>query len=128
MPHRRIELCGDAPRAPMWPCKRQVWPLPGGTPGPADPAGASPKRKIPGGSGDRVTRFLQQYTKENRKLRVRFFGGSTGLPRAIDLLKAEYELRVHNRTAQKAAPLAAAGAKLDRSGCDSDAAAPGCVG
>jgi Integrase core domain len=27
--------------------------------GPAGPAGASPKRKIPGGSGDRVTRFLQ---------------------------------------------------------------------
>jgi len=24
------------------------------------PAGASPKRKIPGGSGDRVTQFLQQ--------------------------------------------------------------------
>ena len=32
MPHRRIELCGDATRAPMRPCKRQVWPLPGGTP------------------------------------------------------------------------------------------------
>jgi len=57
---RRIELCGDAPRAPMQPCRRRVWP-PNGlptSPGPV-PAGASPKRKIPGGSGDRVTRFLR---------------------------------------------------------------------
>src|SRR6201998_4338733 len=37
------------------------------------PAGACPKRKIPGGSGDRGTRFLRQQTKETRQLRVRFF-------------------------------------------------------
>src|SRR6266576_4255819 len=29
---RRIELCGDAPRAPMQPCKRRVWPPPGSPP------------------------------------------------------------------------------------------------
>src|SRR5437762_6690337 len=29
---RRIELCGDAPRAPMQPCKRRVWPPPGRPP------------------------------------------------------------------------------------------------
>src|SRR6516162_9958333 len=31
MPYRRIELCGDAPRAPMRPCKRRAW-LPTGSP------------------------------------------------------------------------------------------------
>ncbi len=50
--------------------KRHTW-------APVDPAGASPKRKIPGDSGDRVTRFLQRYTKENPALRVRFSGGTT---------------------------------------------------
>ena len=59
MLQRRIELCGDAARAPMQPCKRQVRPPTGKPTGPGPvPAGASPKRKIPGGSGDRVTRFL----------------------------------------------------------------------
>src|SRR6516225_3312275 len=55
----------------MQPCKRQVG-LPTGSPPAcaAVPAGASLKRKIPGGSGDRVTRFLRQRTKENRQLRV----------------------------------------------------------
>src|SRR6516164_5116358 len=32
-------------------------------PGPS-PAGASPKRKIPGGSGDRLTRFVRQHAKD----------------------------------------------------------------
>ena len=55
-----IELCGDAPRAPMQPCKRRVRPPTGSPPAQGTvPAGASPKRKIPGGSGDRVTRFLR---------------------------------------------------------------------
>jgi putative transposase len=60
MLQRRTELCGDAPRAPLRPCKRQARSLTGDPPaqGPP-PAGASPKRKIPGGSGDRVTRFLR---------------------------------------------------------------------
>jgi integrase-like protein len=39
------------------------------------PAGASPKRKIPGGSGDRVAPIPSINSKENRELRVRFFGG-----------------------------------------------------
>jgi hypothetical protein len=30
----------------------------------------------PGGSGDRVTRFLRRHSKENRELRFRFSGGS----------------------------------------------------
>jgi Tn3 transposase DDE domain len=32
MLQRRIELCGDAPRAPMQPCKRRVRPPPGSPP------------------------------------------------------------------------------------------------
>ena len=53
------ELCGDAPRAPMQPCKRRVRPLRAAHRPRAGPAGARTKRKIPGGSGDRVTRFLR---------------------------------------------------------------------
>jgi 3-hydroxyisobutyrate dehydrogenase-like beta-hydroxyacid dehydrogenase len=38
--------------------------------------------------------------------------GNMGLPIAANLLKAGYQLRVYNRTAQKADPLIASGAKL----------------
>src|SRR6266404_9839258 len=37
--------------------------------------------------------------------------GNMGLPMAANLLKAGYQLRVYNRTAQKADPLIASGAK-----------------
>ena len=40
----------------------------------AGPAGASPKRKIPGGSGDRVTRFLNSTLKKTEKY-VSVFSG-----------------------------------------------------
>jgi transposase InsO family protein len=48
--------CGDATRALTRPCKRQAEPLEAACQA-GLPAGASPMRKIPGGPGDRVTRF-----------------------------------------------------------------------
>jgi putative transposase len=48
--------CGDATRALTRPCKRQAEPLEAASQA-GLPAGASPMRKIPGGPGDRVTRF-----------------------------------------------------------------------
>jgi hypothetical protein len=74
-PHRRIELCSgrtSSADAALQTAGEAAYGQPTG-PGPV-PAGASLKRKIPGGSGDRVTRFLRQQTKETRQLRVRFFG------------------------------------------------------
>src|SRR5271165_2259707 len=52
-------------------------------------------------------------TKASKKtMALGFIGlGHMGLPIATNLLKAGYQLRVYNRTRQKAAPLIAAGAK-----------------
>ena len=95
----------------MQPCKRQVG-LPTGSPPAcgAVPAGASLKRQIPGGSGDRVTRFLRQRTKENRQLRV----GTDSEPlvglrsktslytyeRQAEVLRAVWKLRGHGITSE----------------------------
>jgi 3-hydroxyisobutyrate dehydrogenase-like beta-hydroxyacid dehydrogenase len=50
---------------------------------------------------------------QTKAINLGFIGlGNMGLPIAINLLNAGYQLRVYNRTAQKAAPLVAAGAKL----------------
>src|SRR4051794_5479055 len=48
-----------------------------------------------------------------KPITVGFIGlGHMGMPIATNLLKAGYQLRVYNRTAEKAAPLVAAGATL----------------
>jgi 3-hydroxyisobutyrate dehydrogenase-like beta-hydroxyacid dehydrogenase len=50
--------------------------------------------------------------EQTETITLGFIGlGNMGLPIATNLLKAGYQLRVYNRTAQKAAPLIAAGAK-----------------
>jgi hypothetical protein len=50
--HRRIEHCGDAPRAPIRPCRRQLVAASRRPTSPgAGAAGASPKRRIPGVRG-----------------------------------------------------------------------------
>src|SRR6266851_580443 len=57
---------------------------------------------------------------------VGFIGlGGMGLPMATNLLKAGFDLRVYNRTADKARPLLEQGAILARS--PAEAAAPGCI-
>src|SRR6266478_564826 len=58
------------------------------------------------------------------KQKIGFVGlGSMGLPMAANLLAAGYDLAVYNRTAAKAEPLAAKGARrVDRPG---DVAEPG---
>ena len=49
MLQRRIELCGDAPRAPMQPCRRRAWSPTGGPPAQGSaPAGASQSEKSQG--------------------------------------------------------------------------------
>lgn len=59
-----------------------------------------------------------------RPISLGFIGlGNMGLPMAANLLKAGYQLRVYNRTARKADPLIAAGAKLV--GSPSDVIEPG---
>ncbi len=47
-----------------------------------------------------------------KEVSLGFIGlGNMGLPIAANLLKAGYQLRVYNRTASKAGPLIASGAK-----------------
>jgi len=50
---------------------------------------------------------------QTQEMTLGFIGlGNMGLPIATNLLKAGYQLRVYNRTTQKAGPLVEAGAKL----------------
>src|SRR6516164_10339887 len=77
MLQRRIELCGDAPRAPLQPCKRRVRPPTGGPPaqGRSTPEQAQSEKS----QGVRGTESPDPSITDqrNRELRVRFFGGTT---------------------------------------------------
>src|SRR6516164_9877955 len=79
MLQRRIELCGDAPRAPLQPCKRRVRPPTGGPPaqGRSTPEQAQSEKS----QGVRGTESPDPSITDqrNRELRVRFFGGTTRL-------------------------------------------------
>lgn len=66
-----------ATRGPKWRCTQQAGAPSGWPAGPANPAGASPRRKIPGGFGEQSPLIPLFNTKENRESRARFFGGST---------------------------------------------------
>ena len=77
MLQRRIELCGDAPRAQMQPCKQQVWP-----PTASPPAqGWNPPEQVQRVKSQEVRATESPVpldnSKQNRNLCVRFFGGGT---------------------------------------------------
>src|SRR6516164_5689607 len=94
MLQRRIELCGDAPRAPLQPCKRRVRPPTGGPPaqGRSTPEQAQSEKS----QGVRGTESPDPSITDqrNRELRVRFFGGTTDNRSLIPLS----ELLCKNRT------------------------------
>src|SRR6516165_1429259 len=91
MLQRRIELCGDAPRAPLQPCKRRVRPPTGGPPaqGRSTPEQAQSEKS----QGVRGTESPDPSITDqrNRELRVRFFGGTTKeIRRVYDEHKGRY--------------------------------------
>src|SRR6516225_540293 len=85
MLQRRIELCGDAPRAPLQPCKRRVRPPTGGPPaqGRSTPEQAQSEKSQGGRGTESPDPSITD--QRNRELRVRFFGGTTHIARHIDV-------------------------------------------
>src|SRR6516164_5529927 len=75
MLQRRIELCGDAPRAPMQPCKRRVRPPTGSPP----PQGRFPPVQVQSekSQGVRGTESPDSFDNTPKKPRIRcpFFRG-----------------------------------------------------
>src|SRR5262245_48001821 len=95
MLQRRIELCGDAPRAPMQPCRRRVWPPTGGPPaqGRSPPEQAQSKKS----QGVRGTESPDSFDNTPQKPRITcpFFRGKYTKrdDRAIALAHC-YQIRV----------------------------------
>src|SRR6516165_7117406 len=85
MLQRRIELCGDAPRAPMQPCRRRVWPPMGSPPAP----GRSPPEQAQSekSQGVRGTESPDSFDNTPKKPRITcpFFRGKYSSKFAIPL-------------------------------------------